>query len=75
MKLFRIPVLKDTGFSVGWELDGLKCCQYCEGAHSLNHRLFYVGDGCLGNVAKLNKTLFKMSFPLLTHLIRMKKTF
>lgn len=40
MKLVRIPIFKDTGFSVGWELDGLKCSQYSEGAHSLNHRLF-----------------------------------
>lgn len=28
---------------------------------------FYVGDVCLGSIAKLNKTLFKMSFPFLTH--------
>lgn len=28
---------------------------------------FYVGDVCLGSIAKLNKTLFKMSFPFLAH--------
>lgn len=26
---------------------------------------FYAGDVCLGSIAKLNKVLFKMSFPFL----------